>query len=97
MLQGSGHRHRAGVFWRRHGVVELSAGLADQSADGGALEATLQAMMPPGHEARIDASDDRRRSDGGRHRVSYRRFRRLRRRNDLKSRYNAKPDQIPIQ
>jgi holo-[acyl-carrier protein] synthase len=44
---------RAGVFWRDLGVVNLPSGRPTMKLTGGALE-RLRAMIPPGHEARID-------------------------------------------
>jgi holo-[acyl-carrier protein] synthase len=44
---------RAGVFWRDLGVVNLPSGRPTLRLTGGAL-ARLQAMTPPGMEARID-------------------------------------------
>ena len=44
---------RAGVFWRDMGVVNLPSGRPTMRLTGGAL-ARLHAMLPPGHEARID-------------------------------------------
>ncbi|MDI1347104.1 MAG: holo-ACP synthase [Pseudolabrys sp.] len=46
---------RAGVFWRDMGVVNLPSGRPTMRLTGGAL-AKLQAMLPPGHAARIDVS-----------------------------------------
>jgi holo-[acyl-carrier protein] synthase len=46
---------RAGVFWRDMGVVNLPSGRPTMRLTGGAL-AQLQALLPPGHEARIDVS-----------------------------------------
>lgn len=42
-----------GVFWRDMGVVNLPSGRPTLVLTGGAL-ARLEAMTPPGHEARID-------------------------------------------
>jgi holo-[acyl-carrier protein] synthase len=44
---------RRGVFWRDMGVVNLPSGRPTLRLTGGAL-AQLQAITPPGHEARID-------------------------------------------
>jgi holo-[acyl-carrier protein] synthase len=44
---------RAGVWWRDMGVVNLPSGRPTMKLTGGALK-RLQAMTPPGHEARID-------------------------------------------
>src|SRR5689334_19055728 len=44
---------RAGVFWRDMGVVNLPTGRPTMELTGGALR-RLQAIMPPGCEARID-------------------------------------------
>ena len=44
---------RAGVFWRDMGVVNLPSGRPTMLLTGGAL-ARLHAMLPPGHDARID-------------------------------------------
>jgi holo-[acyl-carrier protein] synthase len=46
---------RAGVFWRDMGVVNLPSGRPTMQLTGGAL-AQLRALLPPGHEARIDVS-----------------------------------------
>lgn len=46
---------RKGVFWRDMGVVNLPGGRPTMKLTGGAL-AHLQAMIPPGMEARIDVS-----------------------------------------
>ena len=46
---------RRGVFWRDMGVVSLPSGAPTMRLTGGAL-ARLQAMMPPGCQARIDVS-----------------------------------------
>jgi holo-[acyl-carrier protein] synthase len=46
---------RAGVFWRDMGVVNLPSGRPTMRLTGGALR-HLQAMLPAGHEARIDVS-----------------------------------------
>ena len=44
---------RAGVFWRDMGVINLPSGRPTMKLTGGAL-ARLQAITPPGYEARID-------------------------------------------
>ena len=44
---------RQGVWWRDMGVVNLPGGRPTMLLTGGAL-VRLQAMTPPGHEARID-------------------------------------------
>ena len=44
---------RAGVFWRDMGVVNLPSGKPTLELTGGALK-RLQAITPPGCEARID-------------------------------------------
>ena len=44
---------RAGVFWRDMGVVNLPSGRPTMKLTGGAL-ARLEALTPPGFEARID-------------------------------------------
>ncbi len=44
---------RAGVWWRDMGVVNHPSGRPTMQLTGGALK-RLQAMTPPGHEARID-------------------------------------------
>ncbi len=44
---------RDGVFWRDLGVVNLPSGRPTMELTGGAL-ARLQAITPPGYEARID-------------------------------------------
>ena len=44
---------RAGVFWRDMGVVNRPGGQPTMQLSGGALR-RLQALTPPGHEARID-------------------------------------------
>ena len=44
---------RAGVFWRDMGVVNLPSGRPTMKLTGGALK-RLQAITPPGCEARID-------------------------------------------
>lgn len=44
---------RAGVFWRDLGVVNLPGGRPSVVMTGGAL-ARLQALTPPGMEARVD-------------------------------------------
>jgi holo-[acyl-carrier protein] synthase len=46
---------RRGVFWRDMGVVNLPSGRPTMKLTGGAL-ARLQAITPPGCEARIDVS-----------------------------------------
>ena len=46
---------RAGVFWRDMGVVNLPGERPTMKLTGGAL-ARLNAMLPLGHEARIDVS-----------------------------------------
>ena len=46
---------RAGVFWRDMGVVNLASGRPTMTLTGGALK-RLQAITPPGCEARIDIS-----------------------------------------
>src|SRR5450755_2372053 len=46
---------RRGVWWRDVGVVNLPGGRPTMQLTGGAL-ARLEAMTPPGHEARIDLS-----------------------------------------
>jgi len=46
---------RAGVFWRDLGVVNLPSGQPGLQLTGGALE-RLQAITPPGMEARLDVS-----------------------------------------
>jgi holo-[acyl-carrier protein] synthase len=46
---------RAGVFWRDMGVVNLPSGRPTMKLTGGALK-RLQAITPPGYEARIDVS-----------------------------------------
>src|SRR3954453_14970119 len=48
---GTGIRH--GVWWRDMGVVNLPGGRPTMKLTGGA-QARLQALTPPGHEARID-------------------------------------------
>jgi len=50
---GTGMSH--GVFWRDMGVVNLPGGRPTLRLTGGAL-ARLQAMLPAGHEARIELS-----------------------------------------
>src|SRR5262245_64965307 len=50
---GTGLRH--GVFWRDMGVVNLAGGRPTMKLTGGALT-RLQAITPPGCEARIDVS-----------------------------------------
>ena len=44
---------RAGVWWRDMGVVNLPSGRPSMELTGGAKR-RLQAITPPGHEARID-------------------------------------------
>jgi len=44
---------RQGVWWRDMGVVNLPSGRPTMRLTGGALR-RLQAITPPGHEARID-------------------------------------------
>ena len=44
---------RAGVWWRDMGVVNQSSGQPTMKLTGGALR-RLQAITPPGHQARID-------------------------------------------
>jgi holo-[acyl-carrier protein] synthase len=46
---------RAGVFWRDMGVVNLPSGRPTMRLTGGALK-RLQAITPPGSEARIDVT-----------------------------------------
>jgi len=46
---------RRGVFWRDMGVVNLPGGRPTLQLTGGAL-ARLNALLPPGTEARIDLS-----------------------------------------
>jgi holo-[acyl-carrier protein] synthase len=46
---------RCGVFWRDMGVVNLPSGKPTMQLTGGA-RARLDAITPPGHEARIDVS-----------------------------------------
>jgi holo-[acyl-carrier protein] synthase len=46
---------RAGVFWRDMGVVNLPSGRPTIKLTGGALE-RLEAITPPGCEARIDVT-----------------------------------------
>ncbi|MGB7704052.1 MAG: holo-ACP synthase, partial [Pseudolabrys sp.] len=46
---------RRGVFWRDMGVVNLLGGRPTMKLTGGALT-RLQAITPPGCEARIDVS-----------------------------------------
>lgn len=46
---------RCGVFWRDMGVVNLVGGRPTMKLTGGALE-RLNALTPPGCEARIDVS-----------------------------------------
>jgi holo-[acyl-carrier protein] synthase len=44
---------RGGVWWRDMGVVNLPSGRPTMRLTGGALK-RLEALTPPGHEARID-------------------------------------------
>ena len=44
---------RAGVWWRDMGVINRPSGQPTMQLTGGALR-RLQALTPPGHEARID-------------------------------------------
>jgi holo-[acyl-carrier protein] synthase len=44
---------RAGVWWRDMGVVNRPSGQPTMQLTGGALR-RLQALTPPGHDARID-------------------------------------------
>jgi holo-[acyl-carrier protein] synthase len=46
---------RKGVFWRDMGVVNLASGRPTMQLTGGAL-ARLEAITPPGSEARIDVT-----------------------------------------
>src|SRR6186713_2708225 len=46
---------RKGVFWRDLGVVNLPSGRPTMALTGGALR-RLEAITPPGFEARIDVS-----------------------------------------
>jgi len=46
---------RSGVFWRDMGVVNLPSGRPTMKLTGGALK-RLEAITPPGYEARIDVS-----------------------------------------
>ena len=46
---------RRGVWWRDMGVVNLPGGRPTMQLTGGAL-ARLEALTPPGYEARIDLS-----------------------------------------
>jgi holo-[acyl-carrier protein] synthase len=46
---------RQGVWWRDMGVVNLSSGRPTMQLTGGALK-RLEALTPPGCEARIDVS-----------------------------------------
>ncbi|MBN9582001.1 MAG: holo-ACP synthase [Afipia sp.] len=46
---------RRGVWWRDMGVVNMPGGRPTMQLTGGAL-ARLEALTPPGHEARIDLS-----------------------------------------
>jgi holo-[acyl-carrier protein] synthase len=50
---GTGIRH--GVFWRDMGVVNLRSGQPTMALTGGA-KARLDALIPPGHTARIHLS-----------------------------------------
>ena len=50
---GTGMSH--GVFWRDMGVVNLPGGRPTLRLTGGALQ-RLQAMLPSGHEVRIELS-----------------------------------------
>src|ERR1700734_2943797 len=50
---GTGLRH--GVFWRDMGVVNLRSGQPTMALTGGAL-ARLEALLPPGTQARIHLS-----------------------------------------
>jgi holo-[acyl-carrier protein] synthase len=50
---GTGMRH--GVFWRDMGVVNLRSGQPTMALTGGA-KARLDALLPPGHVARIHLS-----------------------------------------
>jgi holo-[acyl-carrier protein] synthase len=44
---------RQGVWWRDMGVVNLPGGRPSMKLTGGA-QARLEALTPPGHEARVD-------------------------------------------
>ena len=46
---------RSGVFWRDMGVINLPSGRPTMKLTGGALK-RLEAIVPPGCEARIDVS-----------------------------------------
>jgi holo-[acyl-carrier protein] synthase len=46
---------RKGVFWRDMGVINLPGGKPTMQLTGGALQ-RLNAMLPPGHSARIELS-----------------------------------------
>jgi holo-[acyl-carrier protein] synthase len=46
---------RQGVFWRDMGVVNLPSGQPTMQLTGGAAK-RLEALIPPGHKARIDLS-----------------------------------------
>jgi len=46
---------RRGVWWRDMGVVNLPGGRPTMQLSGGALK-RLQALIPEGHEARIDVT-----------------------------------------
>ena len=46
---------RQGVWWRDMGVINLPGGRPSMRLTGGARK-RLEAMTPPGHEARIDLS-----------------------------------------
>ena len=46
---------RRGTFWRDMGVVNLASGRPTMALTGGALK-HLEAMVPAGHEARIDVT-----------------------------------------
>jgi holo-[acyl-carrier protein] synthase len=46
---------RQGVWWRDMGVVNLPSGRPTMKLTGGALK-RLEALLPAGHEARIDLS-----------------------------------------
>lgn len=50
---GTGLSH--GVFWRDMGVINLPGGRPTMKLTGGALK-RLEALLPAGHEARIDVS-----------------------------------------
>ncbi len=53
VFQGARHRHPPGRLVARHGVVNLPGGRPTMRLTGGAL-VRLQALTPPGFEARID-------------------------------------------